>query len=841
MLKDLRHAVRILLQAKGWTSVVVISLALGIGANTALFSAVNGLLLKTIPVKDPYSLVRLRFAGGNEMATNSSDYGFSRKDAAGLDTRATFSYAMYTQFVADNQTMSDLAAGAPFGRVNVVVNGQAEIANAFIASGNYFQMLGVSASPGRTLLPDDDRANASPVIVISHRYWQSRFGGDPAVIGRSVTLNTTPVTIVGVIDRAFTGIQTAAQEPSDVTIPLLLDAQLTPVERRLDSPTTWWLQVLGRLKHGVTPAQVQANLANVFQHTARAGLDQFLNGLSEAERNTSRNRNRRQIPQLRADSGARGIYDASTTDTQAMSILSGIVGLVLLIVCANVANLLLSRAANRQKEVSVRVSLGATRARLIRQLLTESLLLSVLGGALGLLIAPWAKQLLPGSPGQRVPLDWRVLAFVAAITFLTAILFGIAPALRATGININNALKQNSRGIVASRTWLGRSLLVVQVTISLILLIGAGLFLRTVQNLRQVDVGFNARNLVIFRVAPQLNGYDDKRTNLLYAQLLERLRSVPGVTAATFSQPAFLSGSVNQTSIFIQGRSYSPEVRDNSINRLVVAPGFLETMEIPLLLGRTLNERDNETAPKAVVINAAAARRFFPNESPIGKRFGPSIETSSQNEIVGVVRDVKYNSVRDEAPPTMYAPYLQTRIFSPSITVRTAGEPMSLVSALREAVRQVDTNLPMINVTTQMEQIEQRLVQEKLFAQAYAIFGGLALLIASIGLFGLMSYSVARRTSEIGIRMALGAHPQAVRRMVLGESMTLVVVGVALGVAVALSAGRLVASLLFGVAATDVPTIALAMTVMLTVAALAGYLPARRASRVDPMVALHNE
>jgi predicted permease len=840
MLRDLRHAVRLLLQAKGWTVVVVLSLALGIGANTALFSAVNGLLLRTVSVKDAHTLVRLRGVGQNDMATSTSDYGVSR-EVDGQRVRPTFSYPMYLQFLADNQTMSGVLACAPFGRVSVAVNGQGEIAEALIASGNYFQLLNVSANPGRTLLPEDDRADAAPVAVISHKYWRSRFGGDPTAVGKSVIVNTTPVTIVGVIDPGFTGIQNAVQEPPDVTFPLALDAQLTRNEPRLGDPTYWWVQVVGRLKSGATAAQVRANLETPFQHTAKAGLDSFLTKLPEAERNNTRNRNRRLIPTLSVESASRGIYDASTTDTRAVTILSVIVGLVLLIVCANVANLLLSRAANRQKEVSVRVSLGATRGRLIRQMLTESLLLAFLGGALGLLIGQWGKQLLPGAPGQAVPLDWRVLGFVLALTALTALVFGIAPALRSTGVNVNNALKQYSRGVLVSRTWLGRSLLVVQVTISIVLLIGAGLFLRTVENLRHVDVGFNATNLVIFRVAPSLNGYDDARISRLYAQLLDRLRAVPGVTATTLSNPALLSGSVNQTIIFVQGRTYAPEARD-SINRMVVAPGFTEMMGIPLLVGRTLSERDSETAPKVALINETAARKYFPNAHPVGQRFGPSPETSDTFEVVGVVRDVKYNSVRDEAPPTVYASYLQQpRVFSPSITVRTAGEPMSLVNSIREAVREIDPNLPMMNVTTQMEQIEQRLVQEKLFARAYGIFGGLALLIASIGLFGLMSYSVARRTNEIGIRMALGAHPQAVRRMVLNESMVLVVVGVVLGVAIALAAGRLVSTLLYGVAATDAPTIALAMTVMLSVAALAGYLPARRASRVDPMVALHEE
>jgi predicted permease len=659
------------------------------------------------------------------------------------------------------------------------------------------------------------------------------------------------VTIVGVISQEFTGVQQTVGDLLDVAFPLALDAQLTsgpapavqperPPVPRLSQPTYWWLQVMGRLKPGATAAQVQGNLEGVFQSTARAGLDSYLGSLSQEARSTVVNRNRKDVPHLVVESGSRGIYDVNSTDIRAVTILSAVVALVLLIVCANVANLLLSRATSREKEISVRLSLGATRARLVRQLLTESIVLASMGGALGILVGYWGQQLLPGPPGQTAALDWRVLSFALAVTTLTGIVFGIAPALRATSVNVSAALKETSRSVAGSRSILSKVLLVVQVAVSLVLLIGAGLFLRTVQNLRSVDVGFNPQNLVLFRIDPRLNRYDAKRVVPLYAEMMDRLRAVPGVRAVAFSQPPLLSGSVNSTGIFVQGRTYPPDQRD-SINRLVVSANFFEVMGIPLVAGRGFTDRDTENATKVVVINETAVRKYFPNENPIGRRFGYSVETSGQTEIVGVLRDAKYNSVRDSAPPTMYVPYLQATASNPAFDVRTAGDPVGVMGAIREAVRRIDPNMPLMDMSTQMEQIEKRFLQEKLFAQAYAVFGGLALLVASVGLFGLMSYSVSRRTNEIGIRMALGAQRLDVLRLVMRESMILVLAGVAIGMGLAIAAGRLVTSLLFGLAATDAITMTLAMTVMVLVSAVAGYLPARRASRVDPMVALHYE
>jgi predicted permease len=585
---------------------------------------------------------------------------------------------------------------------------------------------------------------------------------------------------------------------------------------------------------------VQANLDSVFQRSARAGFDSYLAGLSDAGRQSASIRNRSLVPQLRVDSGRRGVYDANPTDVRGVTILSAVVIVVLLIVCANVANLLLSRAQARQKEISIRLSIGATRPRLIRQLLTESLLLAAIGGGLGVLVGNWGQRLLPGVPGQATALDWRVLAFALGVTVLTGLVFGIAPALRATGTNVSTTLKETGRSVTGSRSLLGKLLLVVQVALSLMLLVGAGLFLRTLQNLRSEDVGFNPQNLVLFRVNPQLNRYDDSRIDGLYAAIMERLAGVPGVRAVALSQPALLSGAVNSTGIFIQGRTYAAGQVDE-INRLVISPNFFETMEIPLVSGRGFAASDSQSAPKVTVINEAAARRFFPNQNPVGQRFGNSAEQSGQFEIVGVLADARYDSVRDAAPPTMYVPHTQNRQRSTVFEVRTGTDPAGAIGGIREAMRQIDPNLPLMDVSTQLELVERRFVQERVMAQAYSLFGGLAVLLASIGLFGLMSYSVARRTNEIGIRMALGAQPLDVLRLLMGESMVLVATGIVIGVAATLGAGRLVASLLYGLAATDVATMALAVMLMVVVSAFAGYLPARRASRVDPMVALHYE
>ena len=845
MLHDLKHAFRMLLHTKGWTLVVLLSLAIGIGATTALFTAVNGLLLQTIPVRDPGSLVVLKWTGRNNMVRSSSDYGFSLPHN-GQNVRSTFSNAIYQQLKAANQTMSELIAGTSLESFNFASGGSSEIATAFGVSGNYFKMLGVSAAVGRTIEESDEQPGAEPVAVLSHGFWQRRFGGDTSIVGKTVRMNNTQVTIAGVLPSSFIGIQRMAETSRDVFVPFAIEPQLVPVvpgppgappaRHRVDEPTNWYLQIAGRLRPGATIEQVHGNLAGPFQQAARAGMESFYAALTDDQRKLSRNqREGDAVPELLALRGARGIYDLDRTASRSASVLGAIVVLLLLIVCANVANLLLSRAAARYREVSVRLSMGASRRRLVRQLLTESLLLSGTGGVLGILLGYWSKKLLPF--GQNTAIDWQVLAFVAGISTLTGLTFGLMPALRATQVDLASAMKEHSRSVVASRTWLSKVLLITQVAVSVMLLIGAGLFVRTLQNLQSVDVGFNASNILMFRVNPALNRYSPERTTQLYQRMQSALETLPGVHSVSFTRNALLSGSTSITGIYRQGQT---EKEAKEIYYMAVSPKFFDTMQIPILTGRDFNERDAAEPETSAIINETAAKKYWPNQNPIGLRVGQTIEDSGKTEIIGVIRDTKYDSVRDAAPATMYTP-IRAGTRSLTVIVRTAADPASLTETVRTAMQQVDPDVPMTGITTQSDQVEARFAQERLFALAYSLFGALALLLACIGLFGLMSYSVSRRTNEIGIRMALGAQRAGVVGMVLRESMLMVAIGVLVGLAGAIAGGRFIQSVLFGLSTTDAWTISTAIAVTLFVSLAAGYLPARRASRVDPMVALRYE
>lgn len=835
MLRDVQHALRILWQTKGWTAIVLLSLALGIGVNTTLFSAINGLLLKTLAVHEPENLVRFRWTGDNQMATSRSSYGYMEPTAMGQRVMPTFSYRVFEELQKANQSLSGMFACVPGGRVNVVTDGHAELASAFLATGSYFQVLRVPAFIGRTLLPDDDRPDAPPVGMLSYGYWERRFGSDPGVIGKTISVNGISITVVGVTPPDYTGIQRLGDSAADVHLPLALDHQLGDDYKRLERPTWWWLEIVGRLKPGITAQQVEGNLEGVFEEAARAGWESYYAGLSEDERALQRNQNHTSVPKLDVASAARGVYDTSPTSSRSISILGVVVTLILLIVCANVANLLLSRATSRQKEISIRLSVGATRFRLIRQLLTESLLMALLGGALAMAVAYWCRGLLP-IPNPP-PLDWSVFAFAAGVSLVTGLLFGTIPALRATRVDLAGTLKETSRSVTRSRTLLGKALAVSQVALSLILLVGAGLFLQTLANLRNVEVGFNTRQLLLVSLDATVNGYDNERSPQLFKQMQERFQAIPSVESVSYSQTALLAGSTWTSTIHLQD---SPE-KEGDAHMMTVSSEFFSTLGIPLLMGRGFETSDSKEAPKVALINQAAARAYFPEGSPLGRRFGFSPEKMNEVEIIGVVGDAKYSSVRDEAPPTVYQPYAQNPYSRVAFEIRTQLEPRTVVPSVREAVAQLDPNLPIGNISTQAEELEERYAQERLFAMAYTLFGALALLLACIGLFGLMSYNVSRRTNEIGIRMALGAHRKRVIGMVLKESLVLVTIGVAIGIGIALFASRLVASLLYDLAPNDPSTIVAATLLMLLVSALAGYLPAYRASRVDPMRALHHE
>jgi predicted permease len=834
MLHDLTHACRMLLHTKGWTAVVLLSLALGIGANTALFTAVNGLMLQDLAVPEPDGLVRVKWAGENDMRRNTNEYGFSH-DYRGMKVTATFPHPAYLALREANQTMTDLAAFSSADTYNVVVNGTAEIASAFVVSGNFFSVVRVPMAIGRGIVEADNAPNAPPVAVISQAFWRRRFGSDEKVVGQTVRMNNTPVTIVGVTGATFTGVMRLGTTAPDVTVPIWVDTVLNPSQAaRMNDGTSYWLLLMGRLKPGATYDQIGGNLGGPFQASAREGMAGYLAGLSTDERQLEINqKDGTRVPQLFAESGRRGSYDADQTSRRSAAIVSVVVVLLLLIVCANVANLLLSRATARSRELSVRLAMGASRGRLIRQLLTESLLLSGIGGVLGIIVGYWSKSLLPF--GENASIDARVIGFVTAVSVLTGVVFGLLPAFRATRVDLAGAMKETGRSVVASRSWLSKALLVVQVAVSLVLLIGAGLFLQTLNNLKSVDVGFNADNLVMFRINPQLNRYSPEQVNQLLVRMRSAFEALPGVRAMAVTRTPLLSGGRSTTSVHIQGQTGRKDMHAMS-----VSPEFFATMEIPVLVGRGFAAHDAAAPGTTVMINETAAKLYFANTSPIGSRFGFSPETAGKMEIIGVIKDTKYASLREPAPPTLYQT-LPASIRAVTVVVRTAGNPSAMTETLRAAMHQVDPDVPLTAMTTQTDQIEARVSQERLFALAYSLFGGLALLLACIGLFGLMSYSVSRRTNEIGIRMALGAQRSGVVGMVLRESMVMVAAGVIIGVAAALAAGRLVATVLFGLSPADVWTIAGAVLLMTAVSLAAGYLPARRAARVDPMTALRYE
>jgi predicted permease len=836
MVHDLKHAFRMLMHSKGWTLVVLLSLAIGIGATTALFTAVNGMMLQTLSVPEPESLVRLAAAGDNSMRRSSSDYGFSAP-YQGLNVRASFSYAGYQSLRSANQTLTDIVAFGQIESVNVIVNGAPELATAHVVSGNFFNVLRVPMAIGRPLTDDDDRAAAEPAAVISHALWRRRFGSDAAIVGQPVRINNTPVTVVGVTAPAYLGVMRLAGTAPEVMIPLALDGALNPAQaRRLSEPTNWWLLVMGRLKTGITFEQVVGNLEGPFQTSARAGMDSYMAGLNDHQRGLSINQRRGDaVPRLVARSGAKGVYDTDNTSRRSAAIVSGVVTILLLIVCANVANLLLSRGTSRHREISVRLSMGAPRSRLIRQLLTESLLLSGAGGLLGVAVAYWSKALLPF--GRNAQIDLQVVAFVTGISVLTGLIFGLMPAIRTTGVDLAGAMKDSSRTVAGGRAWLSKGLLVVQVALSIVLLIGAGLFLRTLYNLRGVDVGFNANNLIMFRINPQANRYESERIPQLYSRTAAALSALPGVRSVGLTRNTLLSGGTSTTGIHIQGKT-----GQNDIHVMSVSPNFFKTLEIPVLTGRDFTERDLAIPQAVVIINETAAKKFFDGENPVGRRLGSTAEGASagEHEIVGVIKDTKYNSLREPAPATLYR-VLPGNASAANVVARTVAEPSAMIETVRNAMRQVDAELPLTGVTTQTDQIENRVEQERLFALAYSLFGALALLLACIGLFGLMSYSVSRRTNEIGIRMALGAERSGVIGMILGESMIMVAMGALIGLAGALAGGRFVESVLFGLSTTDAWTISAVIALTILVSLAAGYVPARRASRVDPMVALRYE
>ena len=863
LLQDLRYGFRMLLKQKGLTSVALLSLALGIGANTALFSIVDAMLLKMLPVKEPERLVLFKSIAPQEFSVGSYNGSSRRDEQTGLVNRTSFAYQTYQRLREQQGPMSDIFAFGNIG-VNVTADGQADVANGQAVTGNYFAALGVQPALGRLLTDEDDKPGAPQVAVLSYRYWQKRFSGDAAIVGKQINLNNVPFTVIGVSAKGFDGAG-GVGTTQDVAIPVTLESQLYADKQRSyqNGAGVWWLRIMGRLKPGVTLEQAQAQLENTFlqsvlEHRAARQAAAKANG-----GNVISDLDPKQYPHLVADPGGQGEMFRRRSYAPSLYLLLGVVGLVLLIACANVANLLLSRAAGRQKEIGLRLALGASRGRLIRQLLTESVLLSILGGFLGIIFAIWIKDGLiavslwggEGMSSLEPRLDWRVLGFTLALSLLTGIIFGLAPAWRTTRVDLTPALKDSGRGSSAvHRSLLSRGLVVVQVALSLLLLVGAGLFVRTLLNLQRVDPGFNTQNLLLFEVQPSLIGYKDDKLRQIYGQISERLEAVPGVQGVTFSRMALLSQSSSSSSVFLREALNTTPDSEGRINpsgegyRHVVRENFLQAMGIPLLAGRTFGPQDNTTSPKVVVVNQTFANKFFPNESPIGKRFTYDTKKPDEIEIVGVCKDAKYTSQRDDIPPTVYSSYRQERPQAgATFEVRTASDPAATIATVRSVVREIEPNLPVTNVKSQVEQADETLRMERLFAKLLTLFALLAQQLAAIGLFGVLAYTVSQRTHEIGIRMALGADRGSVLRMIVRQGMTLAVLGVILGLVGAyvltkyLESWISLSKMLFGVKVSDPLTYALIAVLLTVVALIACYIPARRATKVDPLVALRYE
>jgi predicted permease len=855
--QDLRFGLRMMRNNPGFTAVAVLTLALGIGANTAIFSVIDAVMLKTLPVRNPQQLALLDWTSHADPDTLvQSLSGWWTHDGTGGMTCTSFSYPIYEQIAARNQVFSSLTAVAGNGsELNVSYNGQPGRADGQLVSGTFFSTLGVQPVIGRALGPDDDRAEASPAAVISYGYWQQRFGGDSGIAGRAINVNGLTLTIVGVSAAGFYGIQPG--RAVDVWLPLHLQPQVeprwSPAPRvapnnamsipvsLFDSHDDWWVLLIGRLKQGTSDAQASADLGVILQQAIAGDVTPSTKAES--------------IPHAGLMEGSRGLDYSRRRFSKPLFVLMIVVGLVLLIACINIASLLLVRGTSRQKEIAVRLAVGARRTRLVRQLLTESVLLAGFGGVAGLVLAFWGTDLLMiliqsgnESLHLNVAPDLRVFGFTAAASALAGVLFGLSPALRATRVELTPSLKESAgetaamaRGRTRLRLQLSGALVVAQVSLSLVLLVGAGLFVRTLANLEHVDAGFDEQNLLLFGIDPTQDGYKGERLTEFYRQLTQRIEALPGVRGVSVSRSTLIGGGGNFQLLRIQG--YTPKHGEPSgaaVNW--VGPKFLETLGIPLVLGREINEGDTATGPRVAVVNEQFARQFFGGGDPIGRRFTRGL-SKDEIEIVGMTRNSKFFDLRGDAPATLYLPWVQYPDLNGAMhfEVRTAGNPTALVGEVRRVAQDMDGNLALYGVKSQMEQVDQSLFQERLFAQLTSFFGALAAVLASIGLYGLMAFAVSRRTREIGIRMALGASRREIAQMVMRETFALLGVGIAIGIAAALGASRLIASLLYGVAPTDPYTCIAVSFLLAIVALLACYVPARRAMCIDPMSALRHE
>jgi putative ABC transport system permease protein len=830
--QDIRYALRMLAKHPGFTAIAVVTLALGIGANTAIFSLLNQILLRQLPVKNPQELTVLRAPGPRT--------GHVWDDG---DESQSFSYPIYKNLRDTNSVFSGILARFPISAA-IASHGQTERGSGELVSGNYFDVLGLEPALGRLFTPEEDRVpGAEPYVVLSHAYWTRRFGNDASVLNQTLLINNTELTVVGVAPAGFTGIQVG--QSADFFVPLAMKLQMLPGGRPLEEWGDYYLALMARRKPGVSLKQAQAGINAVY----RPLLEEQLKTI------TSWNQQKRQeflAGTIILDPGNRGRTPLQRDSGSALVALFVMVALVLLIACTNIANLLLAKGAARQRELAIRAAMGASRSRMVRQLLAESLLCAFAGGAVGLLFGSWLMSVLTPAvasnmnvKGLSASLDAEVLIFALLATLTSGLVFGLIPAWRVTRTAVSQTLKDQSSTTSATLAHARAQKILVagQIAFTMLLLAGAFLFSKTLWNLRQQNLGLRTENVVTFVIQPDLNGYDNQRTISFIGQLRSRLLNIPGVQAVSTSEMPTLTGSDMGGNITVEG-SQATSDDDQHAEFDSVSPGYFSSLGIPLLSGREFSDADSSTANKVAVISETAANHFLPGRNPIGVHFafGGGKDVKPDIEIVGVVRDVKQTHVRDAQKPYIYVPYTQhQKIMEMAFYVRAQQDPLLISSAVRDEVGQLDPNLPVFDLKTFQRVVDEDLFAERMVAALSLSFGSLAALLAALGIYGVLAYLVVQRTREIGIRMALGAVARDVRVLVVREVGTMVLLGVALGLPAAYGLARLGESILFGVHAGDPLTYAAAVALIAVIAAAACYIPARRATRVDPLVALRYE
>ena len=832
---DFRYGLRILAKSPLFAAIAIGSLALGIGANTLIFAVTKSLLLDKLAVPHPDELRLLEWSAGDKSVVHRM-WGYF-DNVNGREISTSFSYPVYQQIRKQNQSLQNIFAFKPFGRATAMIGGRAEAVTMEMVSGNYYRTLDVKPVLGRPIEDaDDGNVGSGPVVVISDGYWARRFGKSPDVIGKKIALNSIPITIVGVNPPGFTGAYSTHGSP-DVFLPFSMQPIVDPKWKNslLTDTQTWWVLMMGRLKPGVA------------EQTALAALNVSLNAAVRATMTVGKYD---EVPVLALSDGSRG-QNESAELAQPAYVLMSLAGFVLLLACANLANLLLARASGRQRELSVRLALGAGRGRILRQMLTESLMLSVAGGAAGLLIGYLGRDAIPhllSSPWEIAEttskFDWKVFAFGTAISVLTGVLFGLAPAWKATRTQVSSGLKANAQTATRRRhNYAGKTIVMVQVALSILLLVGAGLFMRTLMNLNHARLGFRPENILLFELQPPRTRYSAAQGTALFHQIEERLAIVPGVDSVTLSAVPLIAGNISNSGFIPDGQPVPSGKKRLVADTNLVGEHFFDTFNIPVIAGRSFRETDTETSPLVAVVNQALVKEFFQNTTPVGKTFKADAKSTQSIEIVGICKDAKYDRLRRDPHPTFYMPYRQNVDGEEGMTyeVHTQMKSPAIVPALRDAVASVDKDLPLLDIRTQVEQINDTTKQERIFASLTSGFGILALVLACIGIYGIMAYTVSRRTNEIGIRLALGAQPGRVLRMVLSEAWWLAIVGVVVGLSAALAMGRLIASMLYGLRPYDPSTLVTAALLLISVALAASWIPARRAASVDPMQALRHE